>query len=232
LSLRTVRATGHRATPAEVLESLQHAVGPRGTLLFPLFNFDFTRGVPFDIRSTPSRMGTLTETARTHPDAVRTGHPIYSFAVLGARKELFRNVDNFSGYGADSPFAILHRNRGKIAVLDLPDQNSMTFYHYVEESRSVDYRFHKTFTAAYTDHIGKTDTRTYGLFVRDIDRGIRTDVEPMSELLWDRGLYKGDRPGQRSGLRTILSSDLFDAVAVVIDEGRANGLLYSIGGQE
>ncbi|MGA9075436.1 MAG: hypothetical protein WB368_15075, partial [Candidatus Sulfotelmatobacter sp.] len=54
---------------------------------------------------------------------------------------------NFSGDGADSPFGILHKEGGKIAVLDLPDQQSMTFHHYVEESLSVDYRFHKRFSA-------------------------------------------------------------------------------------
>lgn len=229
LLLRTMRATRHRSSPAEVLESLQNAVGSSGTLLFPLFNFDFTKGVRFDIRNTPSQMGTLTETARAHPDAVRTGHPIYSFAALGADNALFRDIDNFSGYGADSPFAVLHRKKAKIAILDLPDQNSMTFYHYVEESLSVDYRFHKTFTAPYSDFAGETETRTYGLFVRDIDRGVQTDVDPMGDLLWERGLYKGDRAGQGSGLRTIRATDLFDAVASVIDEGRAEGLLYSIG---
>ncbi|MDP7191335.1 MAG: hypothetical protein QF553_05665, partial [Alphaproteobacteria bacterium] len=31
---------------AAVLESFLSALGPEGTLLLPLFNFDFTRGVP------------------------------------------------------------------------------------------------------------------------------------------------------------------------------------------
>ena len=33
----------------------------------------------------------------------------------------------------------------KIAIIDLPDQKSMTFYHYVEEMMSVDWRFFKNF---------------------------------------------------------------------------------------
>jgi len=228
---RTMRASGQRVSPADILESFRIAVGPDGTLLFPLFNFDFIRGVPFDIRTTPSQMGTLTEVARVHPDAVRTGHPIYSFAVLGAQQELFRDVDNFSGYGADSPFAILHRNGGKIGVLDLPDQDSMTFYHYVEESKAIDYRFHKTFTAGYTDLAGVSGPRTYGLFVRDVDRGVQTDVDGMGELLWAQRLYNGDRPGEGSGFRKIRSVDLFNAVAAIIDQGRAEGLLYNTGGR-
>lgn len=59
-----------------------------GTLLFPSFNFEFTESVPFDIKTTPSHMGALTEAARMHSQAIRTGHPIYSFAAIGAAAEI------------------------------------------------------------------------------------------------------------------------------------------------
>ncbi len=214
-------------TPQAVMESFLEAVGPEGTVLFPLFNFDFTKGAPFDIRSTPSQMGALTEAARLHPGAVRSGHPIYSFAVIGPNAEKF-DVDNFSGYGADSPFGILRQLDGKIAVLDLADLNSQTFYHHIEEMHAVDYRFHKRFTAPYTDIHGETGERTYGLFVRDIERGVTTDVDPMGELLWQKGLYHGQRPKEGIGLRTIKADEMFAAVSEVIRAGRAEGLLYSI----
>jgi aminoglycoside 3-N-acetyltransferase len=64
-------------TPQALMESFLEAAGPDGTVLFPLFNFDFTKGTPFDIRSTPSQMGALTEAARQYPGALRSGHPIY-----------------------------------------------------------------------------------------------------------------------------------------------------------
>ncbi len=213
---------------AAVLESFLSALGPEGTLLLPLFNFDFTRGVPFDIRSTPSHMGSLTEAGRQHREAVRTGHPIYSFAVIGARAQEFEGVVNFSGYGADSPFGLLHRGGGKIAVLDLPDQSSMTFHHYVEEALDVPYRYHKTFTGPFTDAAGHSEERTFGLFVRDLDKGVETYVTPMEEHLWQAGLYKGCRPGEGNGLRTIEASLLFDATADVIKAGKAEGMLYRI----
>ncbi len=217
----------YNTTPQAVMESFLEAVGEDGTVLFPLFNFDFTKGVPFDIRSTPSQMGALTEAARLHPGAVRSGHPIYSFAVIGPNAEKF-DVDNFSGYGADSPFGILRQLDGKIAVLDLADLNSQTFYHHIEEMHEVDYRFHKRFTAPYTDIYGVTSERTYGLFVRDIERGVTTDVDPMGEILWQKGLYHGQRPKEGIGLRTIKANEMFEAVSEVIRAGKAEGLLYSI----
>jgi len=222
---------GIELSPETVLDSLLDAVGASGTILLPLFNFDFAKGIPFDIRRTPSRMGSLTEAGRLHPDAVRTGHPIYSFAAIGARAERFRGLNNFSGYGEGSPFAILRELDGKIAVLDLPDQDSMTFYHHIEEMHEVPYRYHKTFSGEYTDQGGMTGVRTYGLFVRDLENGVLTHVAPMGELLWESGLYAGSRPQEGSGLRVISSREMYDFVSAVILSGKAKGLLYVIQGE-
>jgi len=222
---------GIRLTPYEILESFLGAVGPSGTLLLPLFNFDCTKDIAFDIRNTPSQMGALTEAGRSHPLAVRTGHPIYSFAAIGAAAEEFRGINNFSGYGSDSPFSLLREMNGRIAVLDLPDQNSMTFYHYVEEAHNVDYRYHKTFTIDYTDESGTSDLKTYGLFVRNIEKGVLTHVDPAGELMWENGLYSGYRPGEGCGLRTIDANQMYDFVSNIISTGMAKNLIYRIDGE-
>ncbi|MBE1237960.1 AAC(3) family N-acetyltransferase [Phaeovibrio sulfidiphilus] len=225
-TLVQARRQGDRLEVQDILDSFLEALGPRGTLLLPLFNFDFTTGVPFDIRSTPSRMGALTEAGRLRDGAVRTGHPIYSFAALGYRAREFEGVDNTSGYADDSPFGLLKTMDGKIGVLDLDDQGSMTFYHHVEEVRAVDYRYHKAFTGDCTDRNGVTTSRTYTLFVRDLDKGVATHVNPAGELMWKRGLYAGARPGTGSGLRVIRAREMFDFVAALIDGGQALGTLY------
>ena len=226
--LRSYRRGGFDLTVKMVLDSLLNALGSSGTALFPLFNFDFTKGTSFDIRSTPSHMGTLTETARMRPDAIRTGHPIYSFAAIGAQSNRFAGRVNFSGYGADSPFGILREIDGKIAVLNLPDQHSMTFYHHVEEMLNVPYRYHKTFGGTYINQDGDSSTKQFGLFVRDLERGVVTDVNGMGEKLWSLGLYKGYAPKDGFGCRTIRVEDLYKATADVINAGKAEGLLYRI----
>lgn len=223
-------AQGHTLTAQMILRSFLQALGPSGTLLLPLFNFDFTRGVPFDMRATPSQMGALTEAGRMTPGAVRTGHPIYSFAVLGRQAELFRGVDNFSGYGADSPFAMLRQLDAKIASVNLYDQNSMTFYHHVEEMHNVPYRFHKRFTAPYTDLNGVTEERTYGLFVRNLELGTLTHVNPCGELMWQAGLYSGCRPEEGSGMRVVSARKMYDVVSQIITSGRARGILFRVEG--
>jgi aminoglycoside 3-N-acetyltransferase len=93
---------------------------------------------------------------------------------------------------------------------------------------SVNYRFHKQFTAPYKNSKGELSNRTYSLFVRKIDEGVVTHVNPMGEILWNKGLYSGDRPGTGAGLRVISAQALYDEVASVIAQGKAKGTLYEV----
>ena len=226
------KQSGVKIGPPEILESFIEAVGPSGTLLFPLFNFDFTKSCKFDIRKTPSQMGALTELVRKDFRTVRTGHPIYSFGVLGSKAQVFHGVDNKSAYAEDSPFGILRRLEGKIAVLDLPDSRSMTFYHHVEELERVDFRYFKDFSGQYTDENGLTSEKTYSIYVRDLSRNIVSNANPAGELLWKNGLYRGDRPKENSGLRTIRANDMFGFVSDLINTGNAEGNLFIYGEDE
>ncbi|WP_081628427.1 AAC(3) family N-acetyltransferase [Novispirillum itersonii] len=215
-------------SPQDILDSFIDVIGSKGTLLLPLFNFDFANGIPFDIRNSESQMGALTEVGRKFYGAVRTGHPIYSFAVIGYKSSEFEGIDNVSGYAEDSPFGVLKRLNGKIGSLDLEDQNSMTFYHHVEEIKRVDYRYFKSFSGDYTDSSGQTKNKKYDLYVRDIERGVMTNVNPAGELLWNAGLYSGFRPKEGPGLRLVNAKSMFHFVEKIIDSGKALGTLYSI----
>lgn len=216
-------------SPQDVLQSFQDVLGSKGTLLLPLFNFDFAQGIPFVFNETKSQMGAITEIARTYPNVVRTGHPIYSFAVLGYKASEFEGVDNKSAYSAESPFSILRSLGGKIGSLDLEDQDSMTFYHHVEEIMRVDYRYFKSFRGDYTDKAGIKGCREYEIYVRDIEKGILTDVNPAGELMWEAGLYTGSRPKLGSGLRLVDANKMFHFVEGIIEDGSALGKLYTIG---
>ncbi|QXC52250.1 AAC(3) family N-acetyltransferase (plasmid) [Agrobacterium salinitolerans] len=214
--------------PEKFLDLFLERLGSEGTLLLPLFNFDFTRGVPFDIRTTPSQMGNVTEAARHRNGGVRTGHPVYSFVAIGAKAPQFEGIDNFSGYGSDSPFAMLRRLDADIAVLDLPDQHSMTFYHHVEEMCGVEYRAHKNFDGRYTDVDGIESRRRYSIFVRRTEQGVKTSVNRMGSLLWQKGIYRGDREKQGTGLRIASANAIYEATAEVINAGKAKDYLYEI----
>ena len=218
--------------PTIILESFLDAVGQTGTILLPTFNFGFTRGETFDIRNTRSEMGALSEVGRLYPGSVRSGHPIYSFVAIGEKTEFFRGINNFSAYGSDSPFDVLRRFDGKIAVLDLEENQSMTNNHYIEEMNRMDIRYHKNFTGKYIDEDGISTTRTYQIFVRDLEKGVITNGYQMGELFWKHGLYKGDHPKVNSGLRVVLAREAFKFETDLISAGKAKGLLYEIEGEK
>lgn len=223
-----VMRSGNKADSVILIESLLNEVGSGGTLVFPTFNFDFPNSKYFSMQSTPSQMGKITEDARLLCNGVRTGHPIYSFFAIGKNSQQFANVDNKSGYGENSPFALLREMDAKICIVDLQDQESMTFYHHVEEMCNVEYRFHKIFRGRYEDLEGVTSEKEYSLFVRNLQLGVQTDVNRMGELLWREGLYRGNRPGVKNGMRTIRAAQLFDRTKQIIEEGKARNFLYSI----
>jgi len=218
---------GYKLKIEDLFTSFQKAVGSNGTLLFPLFNFEFSKTKTFDIKNTKSHMGSLSEFARKFPNSIRTGHPIYSFAVIGKNSHYFKDLDNVSGYGSDSPFALLKDLDGKIGILGLQDQNSMTFYHYVEESLKVDYRYFKEFTGDYINEQGIKKNKTYKLFVRDIERGVKTRVNPMGDLLWSKGIYKGFKYNEPNFFRTIRARELFLETANIINNNLALDYLYT-----
>ncbi len=209
-----------------ILDSFIDAVGQDGTLIIPLFNFDFISGSTFDVRNTPSQMGSLSEYARNISPSSRSGHPVYSFCAFGKYASEIIKINNSSAYSQESPFGFLTKVGGKIAILDLEDQESMTFYHHVEEVCKVEYRYMKYFSSGYIDENGLSSIKEYSIFVRDINKGVLTHVNPAGEYMWEKGIYFGDRPKINTGLRTASAKDVFEFVKEIINSGKAEEMLF------
>ncbi len=182
--------------PQTVIDALLDVLTPEGTLIMPNFNFDFCKGEPWDVRETPSHMGIITELVRKDPRAKRVFHPIYSFAIIGKHAGYFTAERYQSSYGENSVFGKLRELNGKIMVIGLSYTNSMTFFHHVEEMEGVDYRYMKAFTGPVTDWDGTTSEQTFTMLVRDIDRGVVTEVDPMGALMEEHGVIKVRQIGE------------------------------------
>ena len=184
--------------PQTVIRALELAVDTEhnGTLIMPTFNFGFNKGEPWDVRTTPSKMGVLTELARQDPRAKRVFHPFYSFAVLGRHAEMLGGLRYKSAYERNSVFGKLRDLDGKIMVIGLSYTNSMTFFHHIEQMEGVDYRFLKQFTGEVTDADGRTYTDTFEMLVRDIDKGVITEVDPMGFLMEEKGVIQVRKIGE------------------------------------
>jgi aminoglycoside 3-N-acetyltransferase len=184
--------------PQTVIRALELALDTDGdgTLIMPTFNFDFNKGQAWDVRTTPSKMGVLTEIVRQDPRAKRVFHPFYSFAILGKHAEMLGSLRYKSAYERGSVFGKLRDLDGKIMVIGLSYNDSMTFFHHIEQMEGVDYRFLKQFTGQVTDANGTTYTDTFEMLVRDIDKGVLTMVDPMGNLMEEQGVIKSAQIGE------------------------------------
>lgn len=158
-------------------------IGDEGTLLFPTYNWDFCSGIEFNYKETPSKTGSLSSAALRRDDFIRTKHPIYSFAVTGKDAYYLSNLNNKSAFGVDSPFAYLYEKKAKMVMLGVDYQQSFTYVHFVEEQEKVPYRYLKQFNADYKDHNGKIHQETYSMYVRDLEKGVITRVNPIGEVM-------------------------------------------------
>ena len=207
------------------LDAIFRVIGDEGTLIAPTFNFDFCEGEPFDIRCTPSKMGIFTEYVRGHPHSRRVLHPIYSFSILGKLADELGSLRYKSSYGRDSIFGKLRELDGKIMIIGLSYNNSMTFFHHVEEMEGCDYRYFKEFTGKVTDEGGYSYEDTFLMLVRDLDRGIVTAVDPMGEVLEGEGVVAiGDIGG--TTVKLMKANDVYEITAQRMKESPR--LLYRI----
>lgn len=168
----------------QFIDGLIKAVGNNGTVIFPTYNWDFCKGKTFDYAKTPCKTGSLGSLALKRPDFRRTKHPIYSFAVFGKYQSDLVAMNNTDSFAKDSPFHFMHEKNFKNYIIDVSFLNSFTFMHYVEEmSGVVSYRYIKNFTAEYVDENRNLDTKTYSMFVRDLDRNVETIFELEDDFL-------------------------------------------------
>lgn len=152
----------------KILNALKNAVGESGTLIFPTYTWDFCHGKGFDTRNAKnSKTGAIGTYALTH-GFVRTKHPIYSYAIWGKDAQKYLELENIDGWGDDSPFALMLKNKGYWIQFCVVVAHSLTFWHYAEKHFGVAHRYNKEFRDYYTDEKGIKSLKTYTMYVRDL----------------------------------------------------------------
>jgi len=174
-----------------LIDDITDIIGEEGTLVFPTFNWDFCKGVPFDIKKTPCKTGSLGKLALKKEGFKRTKHPIYSFAVWGKGQEEMCACDNKSSFGADSPFTYMTEHGFRNLFIDKDLMHSFVYVHYCEEQTgSIPYRYLKDFTAEYTDEAGNTSLKTYAMNVRDLDLDVTNRIDDFEEEFMAKGIME------------------------------------------
>ena len=145
-----------------VIEALFRTIGPDGTLVMPAHSWDrAARGdFTFDVATTPSCVGQITEVFRTMAGVTRSLHPTHSVAATGPRAEyLTQGHENASTpCGIGTPYAKLIDERCQILFLGTTlEQNTML--HTVEALCDLPYlmqRDEESFTITDADGTERT----------------------------------------------------------------------------
>jgi aminoglycoside 3-N-acetyltransferase len=160
-----------------------------GTLAVPTFNFAFARGEPYDPLGTPSQgMGAFSEFVRQLPRAQRTTHPMQSLAVIGRYADDLAGRDTPSAFDPGSAFERLLALDFKLLLLGAGVQ-AVSMVHYSEQRANVPYRYWKDFTGQVKTP-GGWQTRTYRMFVRDLEIDPQLDLRPIQVSLQRRGQWR------------------------------------------
>ncbi len=212
--------------PQGVIDAILDVIGREGTLIMPTFNYDFLKGLPWDIRTTPSQMGVLTEIVRQDPRAKRMFHAIYSMAAIGRHAdELAAHASN-DCFGETTIFKKFRDWDAKILIIGLAYSKSITFLHHCEQAAEVDYRFLKEFKGTAIDLAGKAHDVAYTMFVRDVDRGVVLDFEPIGALL-DSQVVRMKKVGL-GDVRLMKCRDVFRVAVKAMQEHKGPGLTYTL----
>lgn len=170
-----------------LVDALKESVGPEGTVVMPTFTYSFCKNEIYNVISSKSIVGVLTEFFRKKEEITRSMHPIFSVAVWGKHKKELLELGKDS-FDKDSVFGKLHKINGKIVFLGAPFQ-SCTFIHHIEQMHGVPYRHIKHFKGKIqTKTVEHEDECTY--LVRHLDKNVNTLLSKLENHLLTKGIMK------------------------------------------
>ncbi len=128
--------------PATVVDALEAVVGPQGLVAMPAYPLTgpaiehLAADPVFDVRTTPSRMGAISEELRRRPGTARSIHPTHSTAARGPGAEGIvaghEHADTPFGEGTPFPRIV---ERGALQLFFGCGTGAITMYHSFECTR-------------------------------------------------------------------------------------------------
>lgn len=164
---------------ADGLEGLYRALrdrlGAAGTLIVPAFTYSFCRGEDFDVRRSPSVVGSFSEFVRGREEIARSADPIFSIAAAGSAARDLTRVDHEVCFGPGSTFERLESAGVRFLLLGIDYRKSLTYFLHLEKLAGVPYREDKVFSGTIVDEDGRSRPASFVYNVRRDPNGIRMD---------------------------------------------------------
>lgn len=148
-------------------------IGPKGTLLIPVYNYQFTQKRKYSINY-PSEVGKIGNYLLKNNIKNRTHEPIFNHIVFGKLKKKFFEAELFDCFGLNSSYDLMKKYNFKI-ICFCCTPNNITFLHYIEQMCKVSYRYRKKFKGFLVKKNNKKEKITLEYYVgkKSIDYSIK-----------------------------------------------------------
>ncbi len=199
-----------------VVDAWLNVLGPTGTAAVPTLSATFApaaddapRGLVFDPKQTPSRVGSITNIFRLRPGAVRSHHPTHSVCAIGLLAGLYTaGHELVNTFDWDSPYGRTVRWDGYICYFGT-STNTNTHVHAVEQWMGLPYM--EPGWALVRGVNGETlKVKTLGSPPGPRDFYLKTG-SMVHELLEKSGIWKQTKIG-RATVTLMKARDCFDVV--------------------
>jgi aminoglycoside N3'-acetyltransferase len=191
--------------PAGALEVLNEVAKAGWTIALPAFTFTFCRNGIYDARTSRSETGLMADALLRHASAIRTPHPIYSFAVCGPRAKDIAACQSSTTFGDDSPFGLYERENATVVMMGCSWAFNTQIHRY-EELAAVPYRYPKTFSGNADFGTGPGPAHAT-MWVRDLNANPTNDFSLAERNLRNAGLIRS-APLWRETIEAAAVSDI------------------------
>ncbi|EDO6594890.1 aminoglycoside N(3)-acetyltransferase [Campylobacter coli] len=170
-----------------ILDCFFEVIDKEGTLIMPTFTYSFCKNEIYDKLNSKTKVGILNEFFRKQEGVKRTNDPIFSFAIKGAKEELFLK-DTISCFGENSVYDILTKENGKYMIFGLNQGHALV--HYAEEKNTTFCRYFKKFKGTLINEKSEEKTITINYYVRDLQQSYLCDIDKINSIIQKTHDYK------------------------------------------
>jgi len=124
--------------------SIKKKIGPKGTIIIPTYNYDFTKSKIYNSKKSLSQVGFLSNYLLKKNKKSRTNEPVFSHLIFGYLKKKLFKCNITEAFGNKSIFSEMEKFKFKILCFCCSPVN-ITFLHYIEKKFKVKYRYNKIF---------------------------------------------------------------------------------------
>ena len=214
----------------DTVDALLETVGRTGTVVMPVFNWDYCSGSVFDPLNTPSKTGVLTEHFRKRSGVLRSQTPPWcTFAAWGNKAGEITAIEGTSSFGSDGILQFLYDVNAKYVLLGCSYNEGVVHVHWLEEKYEVPYRFRKRFAGSVRLN-GEIQENISYMFARQLNTNTDIDSHPLTDI-FDRSEKVNIEPLGIGHMRCFRVQDYVrfmephfakDKLAVLTPEAKAN----------